>query len=553
MKRKINKKWILYPIIFTTSIILAPSLVACNSNKYGNLFKKIFENISSNIDELDSNNIINNPEQIQNLNLFSTENTNNEAKIEILEVLKLEKITNDFYKLTLKIRISKENESQQFVIPIYLDLNSEKPKPNPEQYADLTNLKSAYSKALLDLIAHPESEYDQSELATRKADIAKAKSFIDQGKVDITKQSEIDALAEKIKNPLETQTPPNPGEVYTRNIRIAHWNVCNYGNGGLQKEGKGKAIASIIYDQKYDICAITELDSVDRVPSHLVDLLNEIENKYSTNNVWAMVAGDYKKETGLANSQSGSGDRGVAFLYRKNVVEVLPFSDGSQGKFYRNKYFENIFGTAGPTANEYTRPPFCVRWRGAQSKFKNVNFVYAASHFDGPGVKQNGEQDSGLSPKTGSREANEAYNIKNVFRWLEEETGDDDLVFQGDTNIKYKVAKAAFKDLDKYNILKDDVSNASSLKTSRNNYSEPYDKIIHKSNLRALNPKVYKLWDFVNDNIFQWGRITSISEWYSWCNSHGGAGSSEDRTVYGYVSDHCPISYDLELVSNDPK
>jgi len=47
---------------------------------------------------------------------------------------------------------------------------------------------------------------------------------------------------------------------------------------------KYQAIASIIYNQKYDIIGLTELDSME-FSKKVVDYLNEIERKNHTGNV----------------------------------------------------------------------------------------------------------------------------------------------------------------------------------------------------------------------------------------------------------------------------
>jgi|GEM_PF-6167543 len=52
-------------------------------------------------------------------------------------------------------------------------------------------------------------------------------------------------------------------------------------------------------------------------------------------------------------------------------------------------------------------------------------------------------------------------------------------------------------------LLSDSKDNASSLSYTIGEYSEPYDKIIHKSNLNHSNPNVYRLYDFPKQNIFQ--------------------------------------------------
>ena len=368
--------------------------------------------------------------------------------------------------------------------------------------------------------------------------------------------SEISNVFSKVISGFKKDNNSSPNPLTKSKVRLAHWNVCNFSDKAItENQAKAKAIASVIYNQKYDVVGLTELDGLNVAP-HLVDLLNEIERKNHTGNVWRYVNGDYLEESGRAHDQVKKGDRAASFLYKENIVKPKPFKDGKIGKFYRNKYFENKFGSTGQYANQYERPPFCVRWESVLNGLKHVDFTYAISHFDGPGkpATDRGEINTGKG-SIGSREANEAWNIKNVFKWLKEETdGDDDLIFEGDTNIKKNWEKEMFGlTSNEKMILDESYENYSSLGKSIGNYAQPYDKIIHSSNLNGSNGKVYKLWNFPNQNIFQWATINSLDEWKNWCTENSKHYSPITHALYDYVSDHCPVSYDLELDSSDTK
>lgn len=368
--------------------------------------------------------------------------------------------------------------------------------------------------------------------------------------------SEISEIFNKVISGFKKDNNSSPNPLTKSKVRLAHWNVCNFSDKAItENQAKAKAIASVIYNQKYDVVGLTELDGLNVAP-HLADLLNEIERKNHTGNVWRYVNGDYLEESGRAHDQVKKGDRAASFLYKENIVKPKPFKDGKIGKFYRNKYFENKFGSTGQYANQYERPPFCVRWESVLNGLKHVDFTYAISHFDGPGkpATDRGEINTGKG-SIGSREANEAWNIKNVFKWLKEETdGDDDLIFEGDTNIKKNWEKEMFGlTSNEKMILDESYENYSSLGKSIGNYAQPYDKIIHSSNLNGSNGKVYKLWNFPNQNIFQWATINSLDEWKNWCTENSKHYPPTTHALYNYVSDHCPISYDLELDSSDTK
>ena len=373
--------------------------------------------------------------------------------------------------------------------------------------------------------------------------------------------SQISNVFSKVISGFKKDNNSSPNPLTKSKVRLAHWNVLNAKTKDDTFIPKYQAIASIIYNQKYDIIGLTELDSME-FSKKVVDYLNEIERKHHTGNVWKYINGDYKEEPGRAHDQVPSGDRAAAFLYKENIVKPKPFKDGKLSKFYRNKYFENKFGSTGQYANQYERPPFCVRWTSVLNGLKHVDFTFAISHFDGPKVNPNrGEVSANLGKDIGSREANEAWNIRNVFKWLEEETdGDDDLIFEGDTNIPLNKANDTFgSDYEKYMLLSDSKDNASSLTWKTIGYSEPYDKIIHKSNLNYSNPNIYRLYDFPEQNIFQWKTISSWNDWIDYYKQYGWNASTKSRWIYGDnygghgISDHCPVSYDLELDSSDTK
>nr|WP_307938217.1 hypothetical protein [Mycoplasmopsis bovis] len=51
-----------------------------------------------------------------------------------------------------------------------------------------------------------------------------------------------------------------------------------------------------------------------------------------------------------------------------------------------------------------------------------------------------------------------------------------------------------------------------------NKYANSYDKIIHRSKLKYINPKIFKLYDFVN-NGFLYKNINSLNDWMQYVKS----------------------------------
>lgn len=349
--------------------------------------------------------------------------------------------------------------------------------------------------------------------------------------------------------PIVPPTPAPDGDTY--NVRLAHWNICNFGDNALKKrKPKGQAIAAIIHRLKLDVCGLTEVDGLKVIPA-IADLLNEIEQSKGSNVKWSYILGDYKKSNGRSIEQAAHGDKAAGFVYKTNIVKPITFKDGSVGKFYDNSNFVNKFGGG---LNEYERTPYCVKWQANIEKMENVNFSFAISHFDGPGDKnKNGEIKAGIGAGVGSCEANEAYNIPNVLSWLQEQAdGDDDLIFQGDTNIPESATSQAFASLtSEHKMLIDGLT---SLDTS-GGLSSSYDKIVHFSNLRAHNAGIYNIWNFPDDKeiTFPWYNqgFSGYDSWLRYCESQGTVPAR--GAIYNYLSDHCPTYYDLELNANDPK
>ena len=130
---------------------------------------------------------------------------------------------------------------------------------------------------------------------------------------------------------------------------------------------------------------------------------------------------------------------------------------------------------------------------------------------------------------------------------MEKTFNDNDFVFQGDTNIPLGKWSSVFSPKNgEQSLLADNEENASSLKKTQFEYAQPYDKIVLKSSLHYSNAGIYKLWDFVKDNTYYWEKINNYNDWFNYCSNYGDVPAS-NGAVYGYISDHCPIFFDLHF------
>ncbi|MCS4536639.1 hypothetical protein NXS15_00640 [Mycoplasma sp. CSL7475-4] len=514
-------------VFSSLSITTTPLIViSCKNNQdINNLSIKL----KTNIDKIHFNEIKSN----------SFELLNNNKNIEIM-LMDKETLSNGDIRVLYQLK-DHQNVSniKELVIPAdkIIKINEDQPKDSVvsdnDQNKDDNNQQSNPSE---------NTETNSTEVHDTDKSDANASEETTATESNVTDNKE-----EKHEQP-DTNDNDNINNGDSKNfIRIASWNVLNFGSRSVKYEPKGQAIASIIYTQDYDVVGVTELDSEEAI-KQVVNLLNEIDTKHSVNNDWKYIISD---EYPIAEGHKNQADKHAGFIYKNTVVSPALLQNNQYKALYNNSNFENKFGGS---LNGYSRPPFTVKFNVNLLKYKNNNFTYLVSHFDGPGVN---EGEISVSGGNGSGEFNEAWNIKNAFEWAKTiNNGDDDLIFQGDTNIELKNQSQAFGWVNDYNaqiVFDDDESNATSLKRSYGKYSQPYDKIIHSSNLKYTNPKIYHLYDFVNDpSIFQFSKISSLEEWIEYCSQISGKKyQSEIGYIYSGVSDHSPISYDLVLDVND--
>nr|WP_307920493.1 hypothetical protein [Mycoplasmopsis bovis] len=79
-----------------------------------------------------------------------------------------------------------------------------------------------------------------------------------------------------------------------KNINIGFWNVLNYSNTSLSKAYfKTQALASVIFNQKYDLVGLVELKGSNNTHlDELIKLLNEQSQKISSHDRWAYRVSD---------------------------------------------------------------------------------------------------------------------------------------------------------------------------------------------------------------------------------------------------------------------
>lgn len=364
---------------------------------------------------------------------------------------------------------------------------------------------------------------------------------------------------------------PNPINPNISKVRLGTWNMEHFmynknsfaiykdeANQTFVHNVKANALAAVINYLKVDVQGIIELVDKDAI-IELKDQLNSID----PSSQWDYVVCD-KKENNPIMSYGSWAHEFAGFVYKKALLDLKLFEDKkSNWLVYDNSNFEAKEQT-NPKIG-FIRPPFgvCFETKGS---IKN-DFTFVINHFDSPGNKQWNsnnkikkntiygyveENDSAISGQ-GAQEADEAYNLINAMNWFDEKDGDnDELIYMGDTNIKFQNEAVAFKNMfPKYkSLLADTHANKTTLSTRWGAYSNPYDKIFYKGSLKAENANKYPLYNFPNDNILD--GINSQTKWKEYVDKYFSNGMDyENEYIRWCITDHCPIYVDLMLDPND--
>lgn len=378
------------------------------------------------------------------------------------------------------------------------------------------------------------------------------------------------------------KTKPLPKAVNV--IRFGHWNVLNQGGNN---DYKSQALAKIILFNNIDVIALTEInakkrndktkDQIEKPVADIVKFMNQYESRTNKNR-WSFR---------LSNDISSKGNENqaerVAFIYDK--TKLKPVNDGI---YYKNSVnadilFDQHFKNNATNNKKiaYSRPPFGLTFSTLDNKF---DFTMVVSHLDSPGVakqtyKQEEKQDfeyhkEPIKTIQGTREINEAYQLGEVMKFMDEKDGSNkDLFFLGDTNIKFKNEAGAFAKLlsnGYISLLKESDANKTSLAKNYNKWSQPYDKIFAKTDSEVNNASKYNLWSALFDS--------SIinEEWIKKALNHYYKKSNKDKLsdnqikqiiktwapdneanfkyyakVINWISDHTLTFADLEIDPND--
>lgn len=321
-------------------------------------------------------------------------------------------------------------------------------------------------------------------------------------------------------------------------VKIGHWNVLNL-SGISAKPARFVALANIIKYIGVDIIGLTEIKD-NLAVEKLANRLNIIDSKSD----WKYVV----SEVGASTTASDKQKEKVGILYRNVKVTAEAFVNNDKSLFYVNNTWSDLDVTNSGINYDYVRPPFGMIF-STKGAIKN-DFTVVFSHFDSPGKSSsNGEIKSSISSQ-GAREINEAMKLKDVMQWFDSQDDlNNELIFMGDTNIKTGNSSQAFKpliDLGYKMYTKETNDWKSSLSGPMGSYSQTYDKIFYSGDLKAQNVGIFKNYDVLLKNVLNEAWLNQAKKEKSYNYKYGVAGY-----IKNFVSDHCPVYFELVLDAND--
>ncbi|MGZ9428563.1 endonuclease/exonuclease/phosphatase family protein [Mycoplasma sp. AC157] len=341
----------------------------------------------------------------------------------------------------------------------------------------------------------------------------------------------------KKNNDLNKKTDNNQ-ELWFDKIRIGHWNILNHTG---KQDWKNEAIAKIINHENLSLVGLTEV-TIDNENNELaVSKIIEKLKEYDPDGDWK-----YLLSPKLFGKGKESQQEYIGIVYKNKFLEPIPFAGYQNNKNpylgipYPNPEFTSYFNKKEKTV--YARPPYGAHFRVKNQKHNDFTVVF--SHFDSPGQKRGVEPAASGYSGQGQFEINEAKELKNVLNWFDLQDGkNNDIFFMGDTNIKENngakafdlTIKAGYKTLLDWNL-------ETSLGRSRQ-WSEPYDKILYKGDLKTSNAQRFDIFSVFKKNIIE------EKEWKKKVDKKPSKDNLQNWILK--ISDHTLVYTDLDVSKDD--
>ncbi|WP_341517592.1 MnuA family membrane nuclease [Mesomycoplasma ovipneumoniae] len=348
----------------------------------------------------------------------------------------------------------------------------------------------------------------------------------------------VDETQKQNQNPQKTQEPEKDLQKDNNQlIRIGFWNVKDYTNkinksSKKANSAKTYALASVINSSGSDVVGLAEITTTGD-GADIVKELDELNHSAG----WKQITTD---EYGKENQQEK-----YTFLYKSSLLEMINFEVNS-----------NPYLIQDGTKLKWTRPVAAVKFK-TKTNIKN-NFTLAIGHFDAQGKYNGGrnkkrkEEADSEAPKQGQQEADEARDLANVLKEIDEKDGlNNEIIFMGDTNILTENTEKLFEStLKSYRLLldKDEKTTLSSKKFGE--YSNSYDKIFYKGDLKTKNAQKYDLYSIFENKIVNLEKYDEMREQDKRPTKDKTRNPKDIKRITG-ISNHTMIYFDLELSESD--
>ncbi|MCN0157932.1 endonuclease/exonuclease/phosphatase family protein [Mesomycoplasma ovipneumoniae] len=381
-----------------------------------------------------------------------------------------------------------------------------------------------------------ETDLSASVDETKKQDQNQEKIQEPEKKQEKELSTSINETEKKNKNQEKIQEPEKDLQKdNNQSIRVGFWNIKKYTNKINKKQSnnaKTFAIANVINSTGSDAVGLAEITTT----GDGADIVKELE-KLDPSAGWKQIT---TNKYGKKHQEEK-----YTFLYKSSLLETINFEEKSNPYLIQD----------GIQLQKWSRPVAAVKFK-TKTNIKN-DFTLAIGHFDSPGQyrgtnndrKENKDREA---PGQGDQEANEARDLANVLAKIDEKDGpNNEIIFMGDTNILAKNTEKLFETtLKSYKLLLDKDEKTTLSSKNFGEYSNSYDKIFYKGDLKTKNAQKFNLYSIFDNKIVDLEEYDEMREQDKRPTKDKSRDPKDIERIKG-ISDHTMIYFDLELSESD--
>ncbi|WP_341494887.1 MnuA family membrane nuclease [Mesomycoplasma ovipneumoniae] len=381
-----------------------------------------------------------------------------------------------------------------------------------------------------------ETDLSASVDETKKQDQNQEKIQEPEKKQEKELSTSINETEKKNKNQEKIQEPEKDLQKdNNQSIRVGFWNIKKYTNKINKKQSnnaKTFAIANVINSTGSDAVGLAEIITT----GDGADIVKELE-KLDPSAGWKQIT---TNKYGKKHQEEK-----YTFLYKSSLLETINFEEKSNPYLIQD----------GIQLQKWSRPVAAVKFK-TKTNIKN-DFTLAIGHFDSPGQyrgtnndrKENKDREA---PGQGDQEANEARDLANVLAKIDEKDGpNNEIIFMGDTNILAKNTEKLFETtLKSYKLLLDKDEKTTLSSKNFGEYSNSYDKIFYKGDLKTKNAQKFNLYSIFDNKIVDLEEYDEMREQDKRPTKDKSRDPKDIERIKG-ISDHTMIYFDLELSESD--